>query len=379
MAIIYSDCSALDVSCRIFDDPELTIPSPLGYYSDGNKIYNAIREFNTQNTILDPWFDCDSVDPSPGGGGIIVTTTSTTIAPTTTSTTSTTTSTSTSTTTTTTTTSQYDTNAQAFFTAADPTETILTTTQKNAVNAMVVSMKASAPSGSTIWSKLLAIYPMVGGTTLVPKPHTFNLKDPRDLDAAYRLYFGGSWTHSNLGAIPNQYNTFANTFLNTNVLSQNSASVWYYSRSVNYSAELIGVLDNSTNKNGIQLQTRDSYGGNSYSCMMGGEAGEGDASVNKTGLIGLSRVISTEYKRYGRFDGTVSSATVYTASRTSNSASRFALPIYLAARNVGNSVIEEYSNSTCSFAAIGSGFDAAEAAALYNIVQTFQTALSRNI
>jgi hypothetical protein len=220
---------------------------------------------------------------------------------------------------------------------------------------------------------------MVGGTTEVPAPHTFNLKDPRDLTDAYRLYFGGSWTHSNLGAIPNQSNTFANTYINTNVLSQNSASVWYYSRAVNYSAELMGVFDNNTNKNGIQLQTRDSYGGNSYSCIMGGEGGEADSAVYKTGLIGLSRVISTEYKRYGRFDGTVSSATVFTANRASNSASRFALPLYLAARNVGGTITEEYSNSTCSFAAIGSGFDAAEAASLNNIVQTYQTALSRNI
>jgi hypothetical protein len=274
----------------------------------------------------------------------------------------------------------YDADAQAFFTAADPTGTILTTTQKNAVNAMVVSMKASAPISDTLWSKLIAIYPMVGGTTAVPAPHTFNLKDPRNLNDAYRLYFGGSWTHSNLGAIPNQSNTFANTYINTNVLSQNSASIWYYSRAFNYSAELMGVLESSLNKNGIQLQTRDNlYGGNSYSCIMGKEEGEADAAVYKTGLVGLSRINSTQYKRYGRFDGTVSSSTVYTANRPSNSASLLALPLYLAARNVGGTITEEYSNSTCSFAAIGSGFDAAEAAALYNIVQTYQTALSRNI
>jgi len=274
----------------------------------------------------------------------------------------------------------YDTDAQAFFTAADPTGLIFTTTQKDAVNAMVVSMKASAPSGSSIWSKLIAIYPMVGGTTLVPAPHTFNLKDPRDLNDAYRLYFGGSWTHSNLGAIPNQSNTFANTYINTNVLSQNSASVWYYSRDYNYSAEIMGVINNTSTKNGIQFQLRDpTYGGNSYSCIMGQEAGEGDNSVYKTGLLGLSRISSSQYKRYGRFSGTVSSATVITADRTSTSASLLALPIFLAARNVGGTIIDEYSNSGCSFAAIGSGFDAAEAASLNNIVQTYQTALSRNI
>ena len=142
----------------------------------------------------------------------------------------------------------------------------------------------------------------------------------------------------------------------------------------------MGVINNNSSKNGIQFQLRDPiYGQNSYSCIMGQEAGEGDNSVYKTGLLGLSRISSSQYKRFGRFSGTVSSQTVITADRTSTSASLLALPIFLAARNVGGTIIDEYSNSGCSFAAIGSGFDATEAASLNNIVQTYQTALSRNI
>jgi hypothetical protein len=267
----------------------------------------------------------------------------------------------------------YDADAQAFMTAAGLTNT----TQKDALNTLVVSLKASAPTSATLWSKFIALYPMVGGNA---DAHKFNLKNPVDSNAAYRILFSGSWVHNNLGAIPNASNTYGNTFLNTNVLSQNSASVWYYSRADNwYSAELMGVFDSAGGKNGIQFQLRSGAGGGSYSCIMGREEGEGDGSVNKTGLIGLSRIVSTEYKRYGRFAGAVTSATVYTAPKASNTASLVALPIFLAARNVGGTLTEEYTNSGCSFAAIGTGFDAAEAAALNTIVQTYQIALSRNI
>jgi hypothetical protein len=57
-------------------------------------------------------------------------------------------------------------------------------TQKSAVNTLVTSLKEYS-----VWTKLNAIYPFVGGTATT---HKWNLKDPRDLDAAYRLeFFGG--------------------------------------------------------------------------------------------------------------------------------------------------------------------------------------------
>ena len=70
-----------------------------------------------------------------------------------------------------------DTDAQAFITAAGITDT----TQQSAINSLVTNLK-----GYGIWSKMKAIYPMVGGTA---NAHKFNLKDSRDLDAAFRLGF----------------------------------------------------------------------------------------------------------------------------------------------------------------------------------------------
>ena len=95
-----------------------------------------------------------------------------------------------------------DTDAQAFITAASITDT----TQQSAINTLVTQLKTYG-----IWTKLKAIYPFVGGTA---SSHKFNLKDPRDLDAAYRLVFNGGWTHSSTGAKPNGTTGWATTYFN---------------------------------------------------------------------------------------------------------------------------------------------------------------------
>ena len=93
-------------------------------------------------------------------------------------------------------------DAQKFILAAGITDA----TQKSAINTLVDDLKTYG-----IWSKTKAIYPMVGGTATT---HKYNLKDPRDLDAAFRLSFSGGWTHSSNGALPNGITAYSDTFLN---------------------------------------------------------------------------------------------------------------------------------------------------------------------
>ena len=95
--------------------------------------------------------------------------------------------------------SGFDPDAQAFITAAAITDS----TQQNAINTLVIALK-----GYSIWTKMKAIYPIVGG---VASSHKYNLKDPRDLDAAFRLTFTVGWTHSANGMTPSV--AYANTFL----------------------------------------------------------------------------------------------------------------------------------------------------------------------
>ena len=94
-----------------------------------------------------------------------------------------------------------DADAIAFITAAAITDN----TQKTAINTLVTDLKIN-----NIWTKTKAIYPFVGGSAT---SHKFNLKDPRDLNAAFRLTFSGGWTHSSTGALPNGTTAFADTNL----------------------------------------------------------------------------------------------------------------------------------------------------------------------
>jgi len=93
-----------------------------------------------------------------------------------------------------------DTDALAFLQAAGITDSIIS----NAVCSLVVGLKADG-----IWNKFNAIYPFVGGTA---STHKWNLKDPRDLNAAYRLTFNGGWTHDSQGIKGNGANTYADTY-----------------------------------------------------------------------------------------------------------------------------------------------------------------------
>ena len=112
----------------------------------------------------------------------------------------------------------FDADAQAFITAAAITDL----NQQNAINTLVVSLK-----GYSIWTKFKAIYPIVGGTA---SQHKYNLKDPRDLDAAFRLAFATGVTHSSTGMVGNGTTGYANTFLSASNITLYDAHISYYSR-----------------------------------------------------------------------------------------------------------------------------------------------------
>lgn len=97
---------------------------------------------------------------------------------------------------------EFDPDAGAFINA-----TRIGGIQAEAINNLVNELKAGG-----VWDRLLAIYPFVGGNAASCK---FNLKNPQDTDAAFRLTFNGTWTFDSNGATPNGASgTFANTFVN---------------------------------------------------------------------------------------------------------------------------------------------------------------------
>lgn len=103
----------------------------------------------------------------------------------------------------------YDPDSEAFFTAAGITDD----TQKDAVDFLVKSFKGTElsynPTGVNLWTDTQIIYPFVGGTAT---SHKWNLKNPLDTDAAFRIVFAGGLTHSANGILGNSVNGSGNTF-----------------------------------------------------------------------------------------------------------------------------------------------------------------------
>ena len=250
-----------------------------------------------------------------------------------------------------------DADAQAFLNAAYITDT----TQATAVNTLVTSLK-----GYGIWTKMKALYPFVGGTATT---HKFNLKNPLDTDAAFRLTFNGGWTHSTTGAKPNGTNAYANTFLIPNTsLQLNSAHISFYSRTNTASWCDIGS-SNASLQNGIYMLNNCPGNINYSSFFFGGSNYISPGYTRGDGFFSLRRNNSTQY---------VSSRNSVNTTYAFNTASKTTFPIYISSLNNGGANVD-YSVRECAIASIGDGLSDIEHDNYNTAVQVFQTSLSRNV
>lgn len=254
----------------------------------------------------------------------------------------------------------YDPDALAFIQASS----IPQTSQKLAINQLVLDLKAYG-----IWSKMRAIYPMVGGSAFY---HKWNLKDPRDLDAAYRLNFVGGWTHSAAGAKPNGTNAYADTFLVSDTMALNSIHSSFYSRT--------NFTDNNYKINlGYLRTTPDSYsdialdwnGVSVYRLNNGGVYTSVSSGGNNQGFYTVSRTASNVIRAFK--NGSIILNAADASNVTANNRS-----FYIGAGN-NNGTAQYFTPNECAFVSLGDGLTNTEAANFYTAVQTFQVTLGRSI
>jgi hypothetical protein len=246
-------------------------------------------------------------------------------------------------------------DAPAFIAAAS----ITNSAHQAAIYTLVADLKSAG-----IWTKLKAIYPMVGGNE---NSHKFNLKDPRDADDAYRLTFSGNWSHSASGALPDGSTAYANTHLNPGrALNINEGSLSYYSRT-NLSDSAVRVEIGCLNKGSFLIQT--GYSGN-FCAVAQGNGGNVDfmANGNSSGFFQSVRTGATT-----TFIQRNSNQATFT-NRGYLAADAF---VFLGAWATGDGEAQYFSNRKCAFASIGNSLTATEAAMFYTIVQTFQAAVGR--
>ena len=249
--------------------------------------------------------------------------------------------------------SSLDPDAQAFITAA----TITDTTQKAAIDKLVTDLK-----GYGIWTKMKALYPFVGGTST---QHKFNLKDPRDLDAAFRLVFYGGVTHNSNGIMGNSTNAYADTLFKDSVSSTPlNKQISMYQRNI--------PLSDSGSSMGAFFQHRFylNFSGTNYSTFEMPQSGFAVQSP-QNGFFAMSKIASVSAKYYQN--------SLTPLSRTGGADLPSTLNYGLLASFSGVNSAVDYSSANLSFASIGDGISDSQYTDLKTAVQTFQTSLNRQV
>ena len=254
-----------------------------------------------------------------------------------------------------------DSDAQAFLTAASITDPTIT----SAIDTLVVQLKADG-----IWIKMKALYPFVGGTA---STHKFNLKNPLDTDAAFRLVFNGGWTHSSTGATPNGTNAYADTKFNlTKFTAFTNASTGVYLRTnISQTSVDFGQGYAAFGIRGVLIYPR--YSSNSFGgCCIGNTFSAG-TNTDSRGFYAVTRTGTTQNVRK-RGTSTIDLTTTNTTDSVLSN-----LNIYLSASNELGSSVTLYSSREQAFAFIGDYLTSAEIDNFYTAVQAFQTTLSRQV
>jgi hypothetical protein len=217
-------------------------------------------------------------------------------------------------------------------------------------------------SGWGVTPKLRAVYPTVGGTATT---HKYNLINPVDTDAAFRLQYFGGWAHGSTGAKPNGGTAYADTFFTSaNMLNQNAIGFGYYSRTNSNGTEVemgwaqdilleirtSGVTYFRANQNVINSSFLDANS-------------QGDYYVARTGVN-----IVTAYKN----SSIVASNTITSATPSAGQ------KLYLGAWNSGGTPAF-YSTKEYAIAHIDDGLNSTEVSRFRAAKQVFNTMLYRQV
>lgn len=264
-------------------------------------------------------------------------------------------------------TTSIDSDAQTFLTAASITDATIT----NAINNLVSKLKTDG-----VWTKLDAIYPFCGGSS---SAHAVNLKTP----GTFNITWNGTVTHASTGVKGNGSTGYGDTgYIPRTNLTQFSTSIGLYSRD-NPTLATSGYytpmgVQNTNIETSIVF-----YNASGADRLLGyaaGNAGSGytefvienpKTSYNK--MLVISRTANNVLKMYrngAQISTTNTNTTVENNPQTYN--------VFIGALNDDNTAAY-HSDIEIAFAYMGDGLNDAEVANLTTAVNTYQTALSRNV
>jgi len=245
----------------------------------------------------------------------------------------------------------YDRSAAEFFNAAQ----VLTTLQKQAVNELVIDLKNYG-----VWSKMKAVYPMVGQTG-VSSSFEINLKDIN----TFRGSFSGGWTFSSTGAKP------STGYMDTGLIPSASISNYnshmsFYSRTNTPGGVDLGAFQGAGNFYASAYY----FNGNRNFLQRGDNDGATYTPTKYTGCFvwnAPNQSLAATYE-----DGVLKVQNTTTTTQIRPNVS-----VTLSAFNAGTKSL--FSPRECAFASIGDGLTDTEAINLSLAIQRFQTTLGRQV
>lgn len=250
----------------------------------------------------------------------------------------------------------YDADAQAYFTA---NTAITNAADKNAINTFYLGLKSDG-----IYTKIKAMYLPIWGSAASSK---WNLVNPLDTDAAFRLTFSTGWTFSSSGMTPSNAN--ARTYYTPSVNALlDSNHVSYYSR---------------TNSAGTEVEIGCSTGGNPPQTFLEiRTASTTYGAVNQTGFVSGSDANSLGFYIASRTASNVikvnKNGSVIASAGTTASTSRPAIEIRIGGLFNGTT-LPFPTTKQCSFSSLGDGLTDTECTNFRSRVNTLMTYFGINV
>jgi hypothetical protein len=254
----------------------------------------------------------------------------------------------------------YDADAQAFFNRVTDANGTLSATEKQAVNQLVLDLKANS-----LWTSMKAIYPMVGASAAACAQ---NLKS-----ASFTGTFTiTGWTFASTGVTPNGTSAYMDTNFNSNInQTVNNFSLSVYLRT-NGGSGTRTDMGNSNTPGFLPLTNIESItSGRIQYCWDYQVAYVSIPTIDSKGMWGTSRNGTNSWQSFER----------NTAFEKTGNTTQFSLPnlnIFLGAAN-GNSGAIQYSLREISFAHLGNSLSSTQFDNFYTAVQAFQTTLGRQV
>jgi hypothetical protein len=247
----------------------------------------------------------------------------------------------------------------------------ITGTNATAIDSLVYNLKSYG-----LWNKLYTFYPFIGGTSATCK---YNLVDPADTDAAYRI------TYRNEGNLTFNSNGVQNTSGSSNVGMITNFNLISASVGFNWSAGVYGAV---ANPGGIDVAVYSGAGSNS-SFYLGGNIvsanialtdcfseGDGRIVVGNTSAVGFYSVSSTSASSLKLYkNGAVIGTNTSTRTNTPPS-----WPISIGGNHYQSTgIIQDVSTQQFRSVYFSQGLTDTEMQNMSLCVTTFNAALGRNV